>query len=475
LHPIHQISILPNVRNERIDRQLFVENRERLKRLLLPNSLVVVNANDVPPTNADGTAALVPNSDLFYLTGVEQEQTVLILYPDADDEKHRELLFVREPTDQVTLWEGAKLTKEEAQKRTGIQRVHWLSEFPALFHRLMCECEHVYLNSNEHKRASIEVETREARFVTDTFRRYPLHHYQRLARLMHQLRIVKAPIEIDLIRRACDITAGSFQRVLRFLRPGVLEYEIEAEFAHEFIRKGGQFAYLPIIASGQNALALHYISNSSVCQNGELLLLDVAASYANYNADMTRTIPVSGRFSRRQRQVYNAVLRVLRQSIRGLTPGKKPKDWLKEGEQMIEKELVDLGLLKMRDIKRQDPDKPAFKKYFMHGLGHPLGLDVHDVGFTTEPFQPGWVMTCEPAIYIAEEGFAIRLENDILITADGPVDLMADIPIEADAVEQLMKKPSTDRSRSIRHRARTRTPATKNRSRNGHPLAASRR
>ncbi len=454
---------------------MFVENRERLKGLLRPNSLVVVNANDVPPTNADGTSALVTNSDLFYLTGVEQEQTVLILYPDADDEKHRELLFVREPTDQVKLWEGAKLAKEEAQKRTGIERVHWLSEFPALFHRLMCECEHVYLNSNEHKRAGIEVETREARFVADTLRRYPLHDYQRLARLMHTLRIVKAPIEIDLIRRACDITASSFQRVLQFLRPGVLEHEVEAEFAHEFIRSGGKFAYLPIIASGPNALALHYISNSSVCQDGELLLLDVAASYANYNADMTRTIPVSGRFSRRQRQVYDSVLRVLRQSIRGLTAGKKPKDWQKEGEQMIEKELVDLGLLKMRDIKRQDPDKPVFKKYFMHGLGHPLGLDVHDVGFTTEPFQPGWVMTCEPAIYIAEEGFAIRLENDILITSDGPVDLMADIPIEADAIEQQMKKSSPRRGRTVPRRTRSRTSAIKNRSRNGHTVAATRR
>jgi Xaa-Pro aminopeptidase len=417
---------------------LFIDNRERLKQLLLPNSLVVVNANDVPITNADGTSAMFPNSDLFYLTGIEQEQTILLLFPDADDEKHRELLFVREPTEQVRLWEGEKLGVEEARKVSGVARVHWLSEFTGLFHRLVCECEHVYLNTNEHKRASIEVETREARFVAETLKRYPLHDYQRLARLMHELRMIKSPTEVPLIERACDITRRGLRRLLGFVKPGVAEYEVEAELAHEFIRNGARFAYLPIIASGNNALGLHYVANSSRCQAGELLLLDVAASYGNYNADMTRTIPVSGRFTRRQRQVYDAVLRVLRQSMEGLTPGKRPKDWQKEGEQMIERELIGLGLLKLRDIKRQDPDRPAFKKYFMHGLGHPLGLDVHDVGFTTQPFRPGWVMTCEPGIYIKEEGLAIRLENDVLITETGPVDLMRSIPIEADEIERLM-------------------------------------
>jgi len=428
------------MRHAPIDSKLFVTNRERLKKLMLKNSLAVVNANDVPPTNADGTLAMPAASDLFYLSGIEQEQSILLLYPDADDEKHREILFVREPTPEIELWEGHKLTKEEARRATGVENIRWLSEFRRLFHRLMCECEHVYLNSNEHSRAAIEVESREARFVGDTMRRYPLHDYQRLARWMHRLRVVKSDLEIGLLRKACALTERGFRRVLKFTRPGVLEAGIEAELAHEFIRHRGRFAYLPIIATGRNALALHYVENSAECGKGELLLLDVAASYANYNADMTRTIPVSGRYTARQRRVYNAVLRVLRQSIQGLVPGKKPKDWQKEGEQLIEKELVDLGLLTPRQIRKQDPDSPALKKYFMHGLGHPLGLDVHDVSLNTQPIQAGWVMTVEPAIYLPEEGFAVRLENDVLVTDNGPVDLMAGIPIEADEIERVMAR-----------------------------------
>lgn len=423
-----------------IDSKLFVENRNRLKGLLLPNSLVVVNANDVLPTNADGSLPLIANSDLFYLSGVEQEQSILVLYPDADDEKHRELLFLRETNEELAIWEGHKLTKEEARKVTGIQQIHWLQDFPRLFHRLMCECEHVYLNTNEHKRAVIEVETRESRFVSDTLRRYPMHDYQRLARLMHQLRVEKSELEVGLIRQAAQITRRGFERVLRKVKPGISETQIEADFAYEFIRHGGRFAYTPIIASGRNSNVLHYIANDQVCRKGDMLLLDVAASYANYNADMTRTIPVNGRFSRRQKQVYNAVLRVLRASSAGLSAGKRWKEWQKEAEKLIEKECVDLGLLSTKDIKNQDPDKPAVKKYFMHGVGHPLGLDVHDVGLVTEPMQEGWVMTVEPAIYIPEEGFAVRLENDVLIRSSGNIDLMADIPIEAGEIEELMNK-----------------------------------
>jgi Xaa-Pro aminopeptidase len=418
----------------------FTANRERLARLLPPNSLAVLNANDILPTNADGSIATVPNSDLFYLTGVEQEQSILLLYPEADDEKHRELLFLREGNPENERWEGHKLTKEEAQAKTGIRQIHWLTEFPRLFHRLMCESEHVFLNSNEHKRAVIEVESREARFVADTIRRYPLHDYRRLAPLMHQLRAVKSEAELALLRRACDVTGSGFARVLRFVQPGLGEWEVEAEFAHEFIRNRCRFAYNPIIASGPNACVLHYVANSAVCQKGELLLLDVGAACVNYNADMTRTIPVSGKFTLRQKQVYQAVLRVLRQSIANLQPGKKIKDWQKEAEQLTEKELVGLGLLTTRQIKKQDPDNPAVKKYFMHGVGHPLGLDVHDVGITTQPIQAGWVMTVEPAIYIPEEGFGVRLENDVQITAHGPVDLMAAIPIEPGEIETLMAK-----------------------------------
>lgn len=428
------------MKNSLIDPRLFIANRERLASLMVPNSLAIVNANDICPTNADGTFLLRQNSDLFYLTGINQEETLLLIYPDAHEEKLREILFVREPTERLAIWEGPKLTKEQVREISGVRRVEWLSEFRAVFHRLMCECEHVYLNSNEHKRAVIEVETREARFVKDCQGRYPMHQYHRLARLLHPLRVVKSEIELDLIRKACALTEQGFRRVLGVVKPGVSEAEVEAEFAHEFIRNGGAFAYPPIIASGGNACVLHYVENCVVCRSGELLLLDVAASYASYNSDLTRTLPVSGRFTRRQKDVYRAVRRILREATKLMIPGKLPKDWQKETEALTQEELLGLGLLKRSDIRRQSPDDPALKKYFMHGVGHPLGLDVHDVGFTTEGMKAGWVMTCEPAIYVKEEGFAVRLENDILITENGPVDLMASVPIEPEEIEELMSR-----------------------------------
>jgi Xaa-Pro aminopeptidase len=426
------------MRHASIKSALFTTNRDRLKGLLLPNSIVVVNANDIPPTNADGTLRLRPNSDLFYLSGIEQEQSILVLAPQANDPKLREILFLRESKPELEIWEGHKLTREEARNISGVQYVMWLEDFPKVFHRLMCESEHIYLDANEHPRADIQVETREARFVADVVRRYPLHRYERLGRLMHQLRVVKSDGEVELLKQACEITKAGFKRVARFVKPGINEREIEAEFAHEFIRRRGDFAYIPIIASGKNACVLHYIANDQPCRAGDLLLLDVAASYANYNSDLTRTIPVRGRFSRRQKQVYNAVLRVLRALITALVPGKKWREWQSEAESLIEKELVDLKLLTLQEIKRQNPDSPAFKKYFMHGVGHPLGLDVHDLGLPSEPFAEGWVMTVEPAIYIPAEGLAVRLENDVLITKDGTVDLMADIPIEVSEIEELM-------------------------------------
>jgi Xaa-Pro aminopeptidase len=419
---------------------LYIQNRQRLLQLLPPNSLVVVNANDVMPTNADATIGLHQNSDLLYLAGVQQEQSILVLCPNAEDEKHREVLFLREPSGENELWEGHKLTKDEAFALTGIKRIHWLSEFSRFFHRLMCESEQVYLNSNEHARAIVEVETRDARFVADTMRRYPLHDYRRLAPLMYQLRAVKTGPEIELIRKACEITDAGFRRVARFVKPGVGERDVQAEFAHEFVRRGGDFAYPPIIASGINACCLHYNTNSAACAAGELLLLDVASSWSNYNSDLTRTIPVSGKFTARQKKIYNAVLRVMRQSSKNLTPGKTTRDWQREAEQLMEKELVELGLITTREIKRQNPDKPALKKYFMHGIGHSLGLDVHDVVAARQPIQAGWVMTVEPGIYIPEEKMAVRLENNVLVTENGPVDLMANIPIEADEIEEMMNR-----------------------------------
>ncbi len=423
-----------------IPSDLFVDNRRRLTELMLPNSLAVVNANDILPTNADGSLRLWQNSDLFHLSGVNQEESILLLYPGAHEPKQREMLFLRETSELIAIWEGHKLTRDEARKVSGIQSVHWLSEFPAMFRRLMCECDRAYLNTNEHKRAVVDVETRDVRFIRETQRQFPLHSYERLARLMHRIRAVKSPGEVALMRRACDLTRRGFQRVLRFLKPGVNEMEIEAEFAHEFIRGGGGFSYTPIIGSGANACVLHYLDNNQVCKKGDLVLMDVGASYANYQSDMTRTLPVSGRYSRRQKQVYNSVLRILRETSRLAVPGKLPRDWQKEAEALTQEELLGLGLLKRSDIRSQSPDRPALKKYFMHGVGHPLGLDVHDVGITTEPMQAGWVMTVEPAIYIPEEGFAVRLENDILLGRDGNVDLMADIPIETDEIEEIMSK-----------------------------------
>ncbi|MGA3182525.1 MAG: aminopeptidase P family protein [Verrucomicrobiota bacterium] len=424
----------------RIDQELFQLNRANLKKLLPPGSLAAVNANDLLPVNGDATLPFRQNSDLFYLTGIEQEETVLLLYPDADEPKEREILFLRQPNPLLETWEGHKLAKEEARAISGVAQVEWLSDFRSLFHRLMCQCSRVWLNSNEHPRASGVVESRDARFVREVRQRYPLHEYRRLAPLMHRLRAVKSGLEIALLRKACAITEAGFRRVCRFVQPGVNEMEVEAELAHEFIRRGGQFAYPPIIACGRNACALHYAQNDQPCRKGELLLLDVGASYANYNADMTRTLPVSGRFTRRQKEVYEAVLRVLRAVSRAATPGKLPQDWQKEAEKLIEEELGGLGLLTAAAIRKQNPDEPAFRKYFMHGVGHPLGLDVHDLALAAEPMQAGWVLTVEPAIYIREEGFGIRLENNLLVQDGGNVDLMQHIPIEADEVEGLMQR-----------------------------------
>lgn len=417
----------------------FIENRRRVTERLQPRSLCVVNNNDVLPTNADGTFVLHPNADLFYLTGIEQEETVVLLFPDAHEEKNREILFLREASESVQTWEGRKLTKAEATELSGIKRVEWLSAFPAVFHALMCEAENVYLNSNEHPRASTVLEdTREARFVRDCLKRYPLHRYHRLARIMHDVRTVKSSAEVAMIRRACEITRDGFARVARFVRPGVNECQVQAEFAHEFYSRGAKFAYSPIIASGINACALHYIQNNAPCQDGDLLLLDVGAARGNYNSDMTRTIPVSGRFTPRQRQVYDAVLRAYRACAAALKPGLLAKDWRKFAQETIEKELVDLKLLTLDQVKAQGPEKQALAKYFMHGVGHPIGLDVHDVQPVDAPLVAGWVMTCEPAIYVKDEGFGIRLEDTVLITEQGAESLMADIPMEAEAIEELM-------------------------------------
>jgi Xaa-Pro aminopeptidase len=426
------------MKNLSIPAELFVENRRRLVDRLPVNSLVIVHSNDVMPTNADGTLGFHQNADLFYLTGINQEESILVIAPHAFDERWREVLFLREPNEHLTIWEGHKLSKEQAQAISGIKTVKWLSEFEGVWHVLMCESDQVYLNSNEHTRAVVRVESRDARFIRECQARYPLHQYQRLARLMHELRGVKSELELAVIREACAITRAGFLRVLRFVRPGVDEAEVEAEFAHEFLRRKACFAYPPIIASGENNCILHYNQNDRPCQDGQLLLMDVAAGYGQYMSDLTRTIPVNGRFTARQKQVYNAVLRVFRRIVAEMVPGVLTRDLRRHTEQYVAEECVALGLLKKEDLDEQDPDKSPAKKYFMHGVSHPLGLDVHDVGMVWRPVQAGWVLTCEPAIYIQEEGFGVRLENDILVTENGPVDLMADIPIEAEEIESLM-------------------------------------
>ena len=423
-----------------IKNKLFTQNRKRIIDLMEPKALAAVNANDVLPTNADGTLRMHPNADLFFLAGIEQEESILLLFPDAAEAKNREILFVRQPNEHLKIWEGYKHSKEDARKISGIKNVQWLSEFPVIFRSLMCEAESIYINSNEYKRANVEVQTRDVRFIRKCQEDFPLHPSRRLAPLLHQLRVVKTDLELELLKEAVNITGKGFRRTLRFVKPGVTEYEVEAELAREFIKRRGKFAYTPIIASGKNNCVLHYEQNDQVCKKGQLLLMDVASSYANYNADLTRTIPVSGKFSRRQKKVYNAVLRVLRASTEGAVVGQLHNDWTKEAQAHMNEELLELGLLKKSQIKKQDSNNPACRKYFMHGLGHPLGLDVHDVGDNYAPFEPGTVLTVEPGIYLPEEGFGVRLEDDIVVTEEGPINLMAKIPIEAAEIESIMNR-----------------------------------
>jgi Xaa-Pro aminopeptidase len=424
-----------------IDNQLFVRNRQRLTALLKPKSLVVVNANDIMPTNADGTMAFRQNNDLFYLTGVDQEETRLVLFPDHPDPKFREVLFLRETSELIEIWEGHKLTKAEAEQTTGItqKQIYWTHQFEQIFGQMIFEAENVYLNTNEHTRAGIVVQTQDARYIDEFRQKYPLHHLQRLAPLMHQLRAIKAPQEIALLQTAIDITDKMFQRLLKFIKPGVWEYEIEAEMLHEYLMNRSRgAAYTPIIASGANACVLHYIDNSAQCQDGDVILLDIGAEYANYNADMTRSVPVNGRFTERQRAVYNAVLRVLNESSQMLRPGNLWDEYHREVGKIMESELIGLGLLDAHDVAKQDPDSPLYKKYFMHGTSHFLGLDVHDVGNKYRRMEPGMVFTVEPGIYIPAEKLGIRLENNVVITESGCDDLMANIPLEADHIEELM-------------------------------------
>lgn len=422
-----------------ISSELFIENRKRFSALLKPKSIAIFHSNDILPTNADGTMPFKQNADLFYLSGIDQEESILVLFPDTSWEGHREILFLKRTNEHIAIWEGHKYTPDEAFETSGIRKIYWLENFETVFHSLMCEAEYVYLNTNEHTRAKIETQTREARFIHECKTKYPLHQYERVAPIMHHLRAIKNEIEIKLIKEACRITKAGFERILKFIKPGVWEYEIEAELIHEFIRNRSKgFAYTPIIASGSNSCVLHYIANNQQCKNGDIILLDVAAEYANYASDLTRCLPINGKFTKRQTDVYNAVLRVMKKAKNRLVVGNSWDKYHKEVGVFMEEELIQLGLLKEEDVKKQNPEAPLYKKYFMHGTSHFLGLDVHDVGSKYRPFEEGMVFTCEPGIYIPEERLGIRLENDILVTNFGPVDLMEDIPIELEEIEMLM-------------------------------------
>ena len=425
-----------------IDRNLFIKNRKKFTAEMKPKSVAVFNSNDIYPISADSTIPFQQHRDIFYLSGVDQEESILLLFPDAPYENLREILFLRETNEHIAVWEGEKLTKERAFEISGIKTVYWLQDFEKVLFEIMTYADTIYINTNEHYRASVETETREARFVKWWKEKYPAHQVAKSNPILQRIRSIKEKEEIDLIQEACDITEKGFRRVLSSTKPDVTEYEIEAEFIYEFIRNRSKgFAYTPIIASGNNANVLHYIENNQPCKAGDLILLDVAAEYANYSSDMTRTIPVSGKYSERQKAVYNAVLRVKNEATKMLVPGTIWKEYHKEVGKIMTSELLGLGLLDKSDVQNENPEWPAYKKYFMHGTSHNLGLDTHDYGLLFQPMEANMVFTVEPGIYIPAEGFGIRIEDNVVIQESGePFNLMRNIPIEIEEIEDLMNK-----------------------------------
>ncbi len=425
-----------------INKDLFIHNRKNFMAEMTPNSLAVFNSNDIYPVSADSTLPFEQHRDIFYLSGVDQEESILVVFPDCPKEQFREVLFLRETNEHIAVWEGEKLTKKTAYLTSGIKTVFWLKDLENVLAEILALADTIYINTNEHYRAKVETETREARFTKWLLAKYPAHSVAKSNPILQRLRSVKHPIEIALMQKACNITEKGFRRVLSFVKPGVWEYEIEAELIHEFIRHRSKgFAYTPIIASGNNANVLHYIENNKECKSGDLILMDVAAEYANYSSDLTRTIPVSGKFTKRQKAVYNAVNHVKKEATKMLAPGVLWNDYHVEVGKVMTSELLELGLIDKADVQNEDPKWPAYKKYFMHGTSHHIGLDTHDYGLLHEPMQSNMVFTVEPGIYIPEEGFGIRLEDDVVIQEKGePFNLMATIPIEAEEIETLMNQ-----------------------------------
>jgi Xaa-Pro aminopeptidase len=419
---------------------LFIKNRKKFMAAMKPKSVAVFNSNDIYPISADSTMPFQQHRDILYLSGVDQEESILLLFPDAINSENKEVLFVRETNEHIAVWEGEKLTKEKATQISGIQNVQWLSNFDKVFFDVMTESETIYFNTNEHYRQAVETQTREDRFIERCKQKFPAHTVAKSNPILQRLRGVKEKEELEVLKHACEITEKGFRRILGFTRPGVWEYEIEAEFLHEFIRNRSKgFAYTPIIASGNNANVLHYIVNNQQCKSGDLILMDVGAEYANYASDMTRTIPVNGKFTERQRLVYEAVLRVKNEATNMLVPGTLWAEYHKEVGKIMTSELLGLGLLDKTDVKNEDKDWPAYKKYFMHGTSHHMGLDTHDYGELKAPMKANMVFTVEPGIYIPDEKMGIRLEDDVVIQQKGaPINLMSGIPIEVEEIETLM-------------------------------------
>ena len=427
---------------DKINNSLFIKNRNNFLSKMKPNSVAVFNSNDIYPVSADSTLPFEQHRDIFYLSGIDQEESVLILRTDKTNGITESILLLKETDDHIAVWEGPKVNKQQAYEISGIKNVHWLDDLEKIIDKLMLNCDNIYINENEHYRAKIETETRDARFSKWLLNKYSNKNKERSNPILQRLRSVKDPIETKLIQQACDITNKGFRRILNFVKPGVWEYEIEAEFIHEFlINKSKKFAYTPIIASGNNANILHYIENNMQCKDGELILLDVGAEYANYSSDMTRTIPVNGKFNQRQKDVYNSVLKVKNEATKLLIPGTDWAEYHKEVGRLMTSELLELKLLDKADVQNESEEKPAYKKYFMHGTSHHMGLDTHDYGLLDEPMEANMIFTVEPGIYLPDEGFGIRLEDDVVIQqTGGPINLMKNIPIEIEEIEQLMNK-----------------------------------
>jgi Xaa-Pro aminopeptidase len=428
------------MKKTQIKKEFFINNRQRFMEKMEPGSLAIFHSNDVFPRNGDQSFRFRQHSDMYYLTGIDQEKTILLLYPDCPNPDLREALFLVEPNELIQTWEGHKYSKKEAQELSGTGKIKWIEQFDVILTEAMTFAEKVYLNSLEYPKFSTDVPYRDLRFAKEIRENFPNHQYDRAAQLLYPLRTIKAEEEIEMMARAIEITGNAFNRILKFVKPGVTEYQVEAELTHEFLYSGivGS-AYHPIIASGENACTLHYIGNSMECRDGDLLLMDFGAEYNHYAADLTRTIPVNGKFSDRQKDCYNAVLRVLRHSSGLLIPGNTVDQVNNEVNKLMESEMIGLGLFSREDVAKQDPDKPLYTRYFMHGASHFLGLDVHDVGSKFEPFRPGMVFTFEPGLYIREEKTGIRIENNYLITEGAPVDLTAGIAVEPEEIEALMR------------------------------------